>query len=150
MKKSISRPASLAEAPCSAVPITAHRLAHALAGALCDHDGREPLADFMERKLLEWGCPARSPDITPQQVRECTRLPFKLTIYDETGTHTVAPLWLDVPVDGEGAWEPVPDDFPGGHWEHIARMEMWAKKQILAGDIECSLDTDTLINPPNE
>jgi hypothetical protein len=74
------------------------------------------------------------------------RLPFKLKIYDESGEHTVGPLWLDVP--HEGAWEPVPADFPGGHWEHIARMEKWVKTQILTGDIQCSLDTDALMGPP--
>ena len=84
MKKLSLRPASLAEAPCSAVPITAQRLAVALAreifaigdeptspctriqfkgGHWPDNErnqggiGEPPLAQFLEKKLLEWGCP---------------------------------------------------------------------------------------------
>lgn len=78
---------------------------------------------------------------------ENARLPFSLTVYDGSGkVQTVGPLWLDVP--NEGAWEPAPVNFPGGHWENVARMEKWAKEQLLQ-DADCSIDIDALMGHPN-
>ena len=68
--------------------------------------------------------------------------PFKLRVYDGNGNeHEFGPVWIEIP--NPEPWDTVPDDDAGGHWEHLARMETWAKNYLFE-DAECSLDTDAL------